>query len=87
MVSHQDKPKLDAKARQGEIVIPGGTDGKSLEVQENLADVRSRGGETRREQIGGMISEMGSKGGMSIIDQSGGETATQERVELMNPNT
>lgn len=52
IVSHQDKAELDAKARQGKIVIPGDIDGKSLEAQENLAQGRSRGGETRREQIG-----------------------------------
>lgn len=31
------RAELDARARQGETVIPGGTGGKSLEAQEHLA--------------------------------------------------
>lgn len=39
MASGQEKRSdLDARARQGETVIPGGTGGKSLEAQENLAE-------------------------------------------------
>lgn len=34
----QDRSELDAKARQGETVVPGGTGGKSLEAQEHLAE-------------------------------------------------
>ena len=38
MSSLQERRELDAKARQGETVIPGGTGGKSLEAQEHLAE-------------------------------------------------
>ena len=34
----QDKSELDARARQGETVVPGGTGGKSLKAQEHLAE-------------------------------------------------
>lgn len=30
--------ELDARARQGETVVPGGTGGKSLEAQQHLAE-------------------------------------------------
>lgn len=32
------RKELDEKARQGEVVVPGGTGGKSLEAQEHLAE-------------------------------------------------
>lgn len=38
MASGQDRSELDARARQGETVVPGGTGGKSLEAQEHLAE-------------------------------------------------
>lgn len=39
MASEQERREvLDAKAKQGETVIPGGTGGKSLEAQEHLAE-------------------------------------------------
>lgn len=39
MASRQeDRSELDAKARQGETVVPGGTGGGSLEAQEHLAE-------------------------------------------------
>lgn len=38
MASQQEKKELDARARQGETVVPGGTGGKSLEAQEHLAE-------------------------------------------------
>ena len=39
MASEQrSREELDAKARQGETVVPGGTGGKSLEAQEHLAE-------------------------------------------------
>lgn len=38
MASQHEREKLDAKARQGETVVPGGTGGKSLEAQEHLAE-------------------------------------------------
>lgn len=38
MSSEQERCELDARARQGETVVPGGTGGKSLEAQEHLAE-------------------------------------------------
>lgn len=38
MSSQQRREDLDARARQGEVVVPGGTGGKSLEAQEHLAE-------------------------------------------------
>lgn len=38
MTTPQERAALDARARQGETVVPGGTGGKSLEAQENLAE-------------------------------------------------
>ena len=38
MSSQQKRQELDARARQGEIVVPGGTGGKSLKAQEHLAE-------------------------------------------------
>lgn len=39
MASGQEKrSELDARAKQGETVVPGGTGGKSLEAQEHLAE-------------------------------------------------
>lgn len=35
---HQKREELDARARQGETIVPGGTGGKSLEAQEHLAE-------------------------------------------------
>ncbi|KAI3836830.1 hypothetical protein MKW98_005163 [Papaver atlanticum] len=74
MASGQQQPsrsELDEKARQGETVVPGGTGGKTVEAQQNLAQGRSRGGQTRKEQLGTEgYQEMGRKGGRS--SQSGG---------------
>nr|CAB88096.1 Early-methionine-labelled polypeptide [Secale cereale] len=79
----QERSQLDRKAREGETVVPGGTGGKSLEAQENLAEGRSRGGQTRREQMGEEgYSEMGRKGGLSIMDESGGERAAREGIDI-----
>ncbi|XP_010264594.1 PREDICTED: late embryogenesis abundant protein EMB564-like [Nelumbo nucifera] len=83
MASGQDRAELDAKARQGETVVPGGTGGKSLEAQEHLADGRSRGGQTRKQQLGTEgYQEMGRKGGLSTMDQSGGERAAEEGIDI-----
>ncbi|RWR78857.1 late embryogenesis abundant protein EMB564 [Cinnamomum micranthum f. kanehirae] len=72
----QNREELDARARQGETVVPGGTGGKSLEAQEHLAEGRSRGGQTRKEQLGTKgFQQMGRKGGLSTMDQSGRERA------------
>lgn len=38
MATQQERAELDAKARQGETVVPGGTGGLSLEAQEHLAE-------------------------------------------------
>ncbi|CAL5210850.1 unnamed protein product [Lathyrus oleraceus] len=79
----QNRNELDEKAKQGETVVPGGTGGKSLEAQEHLAEGRSRGGQTRKEQIGTEgYQEMGRKGGLSTMDKSGGERAEEEGVEI-----
>ncbi|CAL5210851.1 unnamed protein product [Lathyrus oleraceus] len=79
----QNRNELDEKAKQGETVVPGGTGGKSLEAQEHLAEGRSRGGQTRKEQIGTEgYQEMGRKGGLSTMDKSGGERAEEEGVDI-----
>ncbi|KAL3834827.1 hypothetical protein ACJIZ3_009563 [Penstemon smallii] len=79
----KDRSELDAKARQGETVVPGGTGGKSLEAQEHLAEGRSKGGQTRREQLGTEgYQEMGRKGGLSSVEKSGGERAEEEGIEI-----
>ena len=36
--SEEERAELNARARQGETVVPGGTGGKSLEAQEHLAE-------------------------------------------------
>nr|AAB39474.1 Em protein [Robinia pseudoacacia] len=79
----QNREELDEKARHGETVVPGGTGGKSLEAQEHLAEGRSRGGQTRKEQLGTEgYQEMGRKGGLSTMDKSGGERAEEEGADI-----
>ncbi|EOY07150.1 hypothetical protein QUC31_011507 [Theobroma cacao] len=74
MASQQDREELDARARLGETVVPGGTGGKSLAAQEHLAEGRSRGGQTRKEQLGREgYQELGSKGGQTRKEQIGTE--------------
>ncbi|KAL9351865.1 hypothetical protein Peur_054545 [Populus x canadensis] len=88
--NQQLREELDARARRGETVIPGGTGGRSLEAQEHLAEVlsllfagRSRGGQTRKEQLGTEgYQEMGRKGGLSTTDESGGERAEREGIPI-----
>ncbi|KAG5060414.1 hypothetical protein AAZX31_01G108400 [Glycine max] len=84
MASHQqNKQELDERARQGETVVPGGTGGKSLEAQQHLAEGRSRGGKTRKEQLGTEgYHEMGRKGGLSTMDKSGEERAQEEAIDI-----
>ncbi|KAK6943463.1 Late embryogenesis abundant protein, LEA_5 subgroup [Dillenia turbinata] len=85
MASHQeeDREVLDQRAREGETVVPGGTGGKSLDAQERLAEGRSRGGQTRKEQMGTEgYHEMGRKGGLSTLDKSGGERAEEEGIPI-----
>ncbi|RWW34738.1 hypothetical protein GW17_00000472 [Ensete ventricosum] len=78
MSTEQEKRELDERARKGETVVPGGTGGKSLEAQEHLAEGRSRGGQTRKEQLGTEgYQEMGRKGGHS----TGVGGATREGVD------
>ncbi|OMO75972.1 Stress induced protein [Corchorus olitorius] len=79
----EQRAELDARARQGEVVVPGGTRGKSLEAQERLAEGRHRGGETRKNQIGKEgYQEMGRKGGLSTGDKSGEERAEEEGIAI-----
>ncbi|CAK7343870.1 unnamed protein product [Dovyalis caffra] len=74
MASGQEREEFDAKARQGETVVPGGTGGMSLEAQEHLAEGRHRGGETRREQLRTEgYKELGHKGGETRREQMGHE--------------
>ncbi|KAK2432731.1 Stress induced protein [Trifolium repens] len=79
----QNRKELDEKAKQGETVVPGGTGGKSLEAQEHLAEGRSKGGQTRKEQLGTEgYQQMGRKGGLSTMDKSGGERAEEEGIDI-----
>ncbi|CAJ1948502.1 unnamed protein product [Sphenostylis stenocarpa] len=79
----QNKQELDDRARQGETVVPGGTGGKSLEAQQHLAEGRSKGGQTRKEQLGTEgYQEMGRKGGLSTMDKSGEQRAQEEGIEI-----
>ncbi|KAI7756218.1 hypothetical protein M8C21_000890 [Ambrosia artemisiifolia] len=77
-VSEQEKKNLDQRAAQGETLVAGGTRGKSLEAQERLAEGRSKGGQTRKEQLGTEgYKEMGKKGGLS----TGGGQGEEEEEE------
>ncbi|MBA0841727.1 hypothetical protein Gotur_019655 [Gossypium turneri] len=79
----EEKEELDARAKEGETVVPGGTRGKSLDAQINLAEGRHKGGETRKQQLGTEgYQEMGRKGGLSNSDMSGGERAADEGVTI-----
>ncbi|KAK4403405.1 Em-like protein GEA6 [Sesamum angolense] len=88
MASQQERKELDARAKQGETVVPGGTGGKSLEAQEHLAEGRSRGGQTRREQLGTEgYQEMGRKGGLSTGDKAEGSGRRRKESRLMSPSS
>ncbi|KAK6943158.1 Late embryogenesis abundant protein, LEA_5 subgroup [Dillenia turbinata] len=83
----EDREILDQRAREGETVVPDGTGGKSLDAQERLAEGRSRGGQTRREQIGTEgYQKLGRKGGLSTLDKSGGERAEEEGIPVDESN-
>ncbi|XP_015960995.1 protein SLE1 [Arachis duranensis] len=73
MTTRQKKrEELDERAKQGETVVPGGIGGKSLETQEHLAEGRSKGGQTRKEQLESEgYHEMGIKGGQTRKEQIG----------------
>ncbi|KAJ8471592.1 hypothetical protein OPV22_025935 [Ensete ventricosum] len=74
MSTEQERMELDERASRGETVVPGGTGGKSLEAQEHLAEGRSRGGQTRREQLGTEgYQDLGHKGGQTRREQLGTE--------------
>ncbi|KAJ0729807.1 10 kDa late embryogenesis abundant protein [Helianthus annuus] len=78
-IPEQEKKDLDQRAAKGETVVPGGTRGKSLEAQERLAEGRSKGGQTRKDQLGTEgYKEMGKKGGQTTGDKSAGEREEEE---------
>uniref|UniRef100_A0ACD5VMJ4 Uncharacterized protein n=1 Tax=Avena sativa TaxID=4498 RepID=A0ACD5VMJ4_AVESA len=76
-------------AREGETVVAGSIGGKSLDAQERLAQGRSHGGQTRKEQLReDGYRKMGHKGGETRKEQleeegyremghKGGETRSQ----------
>ncbi|XP_057756424.1 protein SLE1-like [Arachis stenosperma] len=81
--SQLDKKKceeLDKRAKQGETVVPGGTGGKNLETQKHIAKGRSRGGQTKKEQLElKRYHEIGTKRGQTIKEQKG--TAGYQEIE------
>jgi hypothetical protein len=48
----EEKRKLDERARNGEVVVPGGTGGKSLEAQIHLAEGKS---DFKRSEMSGQM--------------------------------
>ncbi|EFJ17326.1 hypothetical protein SELMODRAFT_79811 [Selaginella moellendorffii] len=83
MATRQQRKELDEAARQGETVVPGGTGGQSLEAQEHLAEGRSKGGQTRKEQLGTEgYKEMGKKGGLTTTEKSADERIADEGIKV-----
>ncbi|XP_010534607.1 PREDICTED: em-like protein GEA6 [Tarenaya hassleriana] len=83
MAAQQEREELDERARKGETVVPGGTGGKSLQAQELLAQGRSRGGQTRKEQLGKEgYRELGRKGGLATGDKPAGQRAEDEGFQI-----
>ncbi|CAN8278827.1 unnamed protein product [Cochlearia groenlandica] len=79
----QSREELDDMAKHGETIVQGGTGGTSLEAQEHLAEGRSKGGQTRKEQLGHEgYEEMGQKGGLATKDKSGGERAEEKGIKI-----
>ncbi|KAH9533563.1 hypothetical protein CY35_18G059200 [Sphagnum magellanicum] len=75
--------ELDSRAHAGETVVEGGTGGKSLDAQKRLAEGRSKGGQTRAEQLGHEgYQEMGKKGGLSSSGQDSETAAAEKGVEI-----
>nr|XP_025693012.1 protein SLE1-like [Arachis hypogaea] len=84
LLQHHNSTKkceeLDKRAKQGETVVPGGTSGKNLETQKHIAKGRSRGGQTRKEQLESeRYHEIGTKRGQTIKKQIG--TAGYQEIE------
>nr|AWJ68117.1 late embryogenesis abundant [Cleistogenes songorica] len=76
MASRQEsRQELDRKAREGQTVVPGGTGGKSLEAQQNLAEGRSKGGQIRRSSWEEAVQRDGEEGRAELLGREGGERA------------
>ncbi|KAJ7557081.1 hypothetical protein O6H91_05G111100 [Diphasiastrum complanatum] len=83
VLSQEEKGELNKKAQEGETVVAGGTGGKSLDAQKRAAEGRSKGGQTRKGQMGTEgYQEMGRKGGLSSSGKSGEEAAQEKGVEI-----
>lgn len=55
---------------------------------EHLHEGRSRGGNTRKEQLGTEgYQKMGRKGGRSTVDKASGENAEDEGVDVEEPKS
>ncbi|KAH0454730.1 hypothetical protein IEQ34_016654 [Dendrobium chrysotoxum] len=97
MSNVQERRELNEKA--GATAMPGGMGGKSLDAQDqNLAEElktyqkkllsgpglgRSRGGQTRKENIGTEgYKEKGRKGGLGKAEETGGERATGTGINI-----
>ncbi|KAL8463036.1 hypothetical protein ACS0TY_033885 [Phlomoides rotata] len=66
MAAKQERSELDSRARHGET--------------EHLAEERSRGGQTRKDQLGTEgYQQMGRKGGLSTGEKGGGERGNRDR--------
>ncbi|GAQ78674.1 Em protein [Klebsormidium nitens] len=79
----EEKRKLDERARNGEVVVPGGTGGKSLEAQLHLAEGRHKGGIHRREELGHEgYHEMGKKGGLARSGEDPEQRAQEEGIHI-----
>ncbi|BBN04929.1 hypothetical protein MPTK1_3g08870 [Marchantia polymorpha subsp. ruderalis] len=83
MVTEEKRKELDDRARAGEVVVPGGRGGNSLEAQVNLAKGRIDGGQTRLSQLGKEgYREMGLKGVLSTREEWGGKAAKLKGINI-----